>query len=54
MQPVLCALIALMFLTFRGAPSPPPVEWFVMLELAADEDAMLIDTGDHRLDPSGP
>jgi hypothetical protein len=34
-----------MLLTFGGVPSPPPVEWFVMLEVAADEDAMLIDTG---------
>jgi hypothetical protein len=34
-----------MFLTFCGVPSPAPVEWFVMLELAADEDAMLLDRG---------
>jgi hypothetical protein len=34
-----------MFLTFRGAPSPAAVEWFVVLELAADENAELIDRG---------
>jgi hypothetical protein len=38
-----------MFLTFPGVPSPAPVEWFVMLELAADEDAMLLDRGTSAL-----
>jgi hypothetical protein len=42
---VICARLALMFLAFRGVPSPAPGEWFVILELAADEDAMLIDRG---------
>lgn len=42
---VLAAPVALMFLTFRGVPSLRPVEWFVVLELAADENAALIDRG---------
>lgn len=37
--------LSLLFLAIRGVPLPPTVEWFVVLELAADENAMLIDAG---------